>query len=621
MFNQDRELRYTWVYNPHAGFSSAEVLGKTDENLLSHHDAAALTALKRRVLETGAGESAEVTVTIEGQAVCYDLHVEPMREGSGEITGVMGVAVDITERKRFATAVKEGEERHRALLRAVPDMIFRVKRDGTFLEFVPGQDINPVVPPEDFLGKKMENVLPRVITKPSMLALERAFTTGEAQTFEYPLTVEQETRYFEARIAMSGPEEALVIVRDITENRRALEALQRRDQQLGLLLTAAIRLNSQLSVDTVLQEVADSARAVIGCEYAALGILSTDRTTLDTFVTSGIDAEQASRIGAPPSGKGVLGRVMTEQRPIRIADLTTDSKAHGFPAEHPSMRAFLGVPVIGRYGPIGNLYFTEKIGAGEFSAEDEALAQMLAAEAAVAVENSRLIAELQSMHESRDRFYAMVNHELRNALTGVYGWAELLLRKTGPEPPREVYETVECADYAMEIVNDMLDLSRLDAAKLKPNVSEVDAMDIVAHSLTTVQPEAYRDGVGIAVEGGDQPLICRTDATRVQQVLINLLRNAIRHSGGTEVIVRLDADATEMRFAVVDQGKGIDPVQQAVLFDAYERADSAKGGGTGLGLTLSRRLARLLGGDIHVESQLGIGATFTLKITRYMSKQ
>ena len=281
----------------------------------------------------------------------------------------------------------------------------------------------------------------------------------------------------------------------------------------------------------------------------------------------------------------------------------------------------LGVPVIGRYGPIGNLYFSEKKEAGEFSAEDEALAQMLAAEAAVAVENSRLIAELQSLHSSRDRFYAMVNHELRNALTGVYGWAELLLRKTGPQPPREVYETVECAEYAMEIVNDMLDLSRLDADKLKPNVSEVDAMDIVAHSLTTVQPEADREGVGVAVEGGNQPFTCRTDAIRVQQVLINLLRNAIRHSGGTEVTVRLDADATEMRFAVVDQGKGIDPAQQAVLFDAYERADSAKGGGTGLGLTLSRRLARLLGGDIHVESELGKGATFTLRITRYMSRE
>jgi signal transduction histidine kinase len=183
-----------------------------------------------------------------------------------------------------------------------------------------------------------------------------------------------------------------------------------------------------------------------------------------------------------------------------------------------------------------------------------------------------------------------------------------------------VYETVDCAEYAMEIVNDMLDLSRLDAAKLKPRVSKVDAMDIVAHSLTTVQPEADRDGVGMAVEGGDRPLICRTDATRVQQVLINLLRNAIRHSGGTEVVVRLEADDTEMRFAVVDQGKGIEPAQLAVLFDAYERADSAKGGGTGLGLTLSRRLARLLGGDIQVESALGKGATFTLRITRYLKE-
>jgi PAS domain S-box-containing protein len=619
MFNQDRELRYTWVYNPHAGLSSADVLGKTDEELLPAPDAAALSALKRRVLEAGAGESAEVTVTIDGRAVCYDLHVEPMREGSGKISGVMGVAVDITERKRFETAVKEGEERHRALLWAVPDMIFRLSRDGTFLEYVPGHDITPLMSPGEFLGQRMEDILPASITEPSMRALERAFESGEAQAFEYPLEVDQDTRHFEARIAVSGPDEALVIVRDITQNRRAIEALQRRDRQLGLLLAAAIRLNSQLSVDTVLQEVADSARAVIGCRYAALGILSTDRSGLDTFVTSGIDADHASRIGAPPTGKGVLGRVMAEQRPIRTVDLTADPKSHGFPPEHPPMRSFLGVPVVGRYGPIGSLYFTEKIGAAEFSAEDEALAQMLAAEAAVAVENSRLIAELQSMHASRDRFYAMVNHELRNALTGVYGWAELLMRKTGPQPPREVYETVECAEYAMEIVNDMLDLSRLDAAKLKPRVSEVDAMDIVAHSLTTVQPEADRDGVGIAVEGGDQPLTCQTDATRVQQVLINLLRNAIRHSGGTGIIVRLEADPSEMRFAVVDQGKGIDPAQQAVLFDAYERADSAKGGGTGLGLTLSRRLARLLGGDIQVESEVGKGATFTLRIARYLS--
>ncbi len=618
MFNQDQDLRYTWVYNPQPGLFSADAVGKTDEDLLPPAIAAAVTEAKRRVIGTGVAETIEVLATADGRGLCYDLHLQPVRESPGKISGLVGISVDITERKRFESAVREGEERLMALLVALPDMIFRVRRDGTFLQYVPGQDIEPVMAPQQFLGRTITEVLPPAVADPSMAALERAFTSAEAQTFEYPLDIALERRYFEARIAVSGPEEALVIVRDITERRRSLDTLQRRDERLGYLLAAAIRLNSQLSVDTVLQEVADSARNVIGCRYAAIGILSPDRTALDRFITSGMTPEQISTIGAPPSGRGVLGQVMAAQRPIRLSDLTADPDAFGFPPGHPPMRSFLGVPVIGRYGPIGNLYFTEKTGAAEFTVEDEAIAQMLAAQAAVAVENSRLITELQAMHVSRDRFYAMVNHELRNALTGVYGWAELLLRKTGPQPPREVYETVDCAEYAMEIVNDMLDLSRLDAAKLRPNVADVDAMDIVAHSLTTVQPEADREGVGIAVEGGDHALPCRTDAIRVQQVLINLLRNAIRHSGGTEVLVRLEADSVALRIAVVDQGKGIDPVQQAVLFDAYERADSAKGGGTGLGLTLSRRLARLLGGDILVESEPGKGATFTLKIARYM---
>ncbi len=618
MFNQDRDLRYTWVYNPHPGLFSADAVGKTDEDLLPPAVAAELTAAKRLVLETGTGNTVEVTTTLDGRSICYDLHIEPLREGPGKIAGITGISVDITERKHFETAVKEGQERLKALLWALPDMIFRIKRDGTFLEYVPGQDIEPVVPPEEFLGRKISDIMPPAISDPAMAAVERAFSTGEVQTFEYPLVLDSASRYFEARTAVSGPDEALVIVRDITEDRHALDTLQRRDERLGFLLAAAIRLNSQLSVDTVLQEVADSARSVIGCRYAAIGILSPDRTSLESFITSGMTPEQIHTIGAPPTGRGVLGQVIAAQRPIRLKDLTADPNAHGFPPGHPPMRSFLGVPVIGRYGPIGNLYFTEKTGPVEFSAEDEAIAQMLAAQAAVAVENSRLITELQAMHISRDRFYAMVNHELRNALTGVYGWAELLLRKTGPKPPREVYETVDCAEFAMQIVNDMLDLSRLDAARLKPNVSDVDAMDIIAHSLTTVQPEAAREGVSLAVEGGDHSLPCRTDAIRVQQVLINLLRNAIRHSGGTEVVIRLEADDAHLRIAVVDQGTGIDPAQQAVLFDAYERADSAGGGGTGLGLTLSRRLARLLGGDIHVESEPGKGSTFTLKITRYL---
>ena len=121
----------------------------------------------------------------------------------------------------------------------------------------------------------------------------------------------------------------------------------------------------------------------------------------------------------------------------------------------------------------------------------------------------------------------------------------------------------------------------------------------------------------MAASGGIKRLVPKVFKRGVQHRVA--LGEVLRRGGHFDV--RLDTDATEMQFAVVDQGKGIDPAQQAVLFDAYERADSAKGGGTGLGLTLSRRLARLLGGDIHVESELGKGATFTLRITRYMSRE
>jgi signal transduction histidine kinase len=281
------------------------------------------------------------------------------------------------------------------------------------------------------------------------------------------------------------------------------------------------------------------------------------------------------------------------------------------------MHSFLGVPMLGRNGPIGNLYFTEKLNEGQFSEEDESIAKMLAAEAAVAVENARLLTELQAMQESRERFYAMVSHEVRNALTAVHGWAELLKRSAGPEPPRPVVETVEAADYALDMVNDLLDLTRLEAAKIEPVISYAEAGEITELAAMVVEPFAKEENVTIELTGLGHTVICRTDAKRVQQILINLLRNAVRHSDeGSAVTLKTIASEAELRFAVIDEGEGISPEQQAIIFDAYMRADSKAGGGTGLGLTLSRSLARLLGGDLEVESMLGKGSTFTVTIPR-----
>jgi len=398
-------------------------------------------------------------------------------------------------------------------------------------------------------------------------------------------------------------------------------------QRFERLIRAGIRINEAHSLETVLQEIADSARDVTGGRYAALGILDPSGQELAQFVASGLTEEQQRRIGALPRGRGVLGHLIRDPRPIRIADISRHPAAVGFPPEHPRMRSFLGVPVTGRRGPLGNLYISEKVGAPEFSREDEALAVMLAAQAAVAVENARLfdetnrlLGEVRAMQRSRDRFYAMINHELRNALTAVYGWAELLVRRQTPDAPPAAREVYESAERTIGLLNDLLDLSRLDATKLTPVVREADAREILADAVQTARPAAQGRGVEIRVSAPAEALPVRTDPQRVVQILINLLSNAVRHSPAPGVVL-LELVPADQRLtvSVTDQGEGLSAEQQGVVFEAFTRGDSEDSRGTGLGLALSLQLARLLGGDLRVESQAGAGARFTLEIPRFLA--
>jgi len=410
----------------------------------------------------------------------------------------------------------------------------------------------------------------------------------------------------------------------MAEQRDKPEHLQ---QRLEHLVQAGIRINAERELQRVLQEVADSARRVIGARYAALGVWNQQGTGLGTFITSGLTPEQHAGIGALPEGKGVLGLLITDPHPLRLADIAKHPKSFGFPENHPRMRSFLGVPVVGRRGPIGNLYLTEKLGAAEFSAEDEAIAVMLAAQAAGAVENARLneeaqrlLGEVRAMQKSRDRFYAMINHELRNALTAVYGWADLLIRRGTEGLPRAAVEVYESAERTLTLLNDLLDLSRLDASRLQPIVRETDARDIVGEAIQAVLPAAQARGVRLETGPADGDIACRTDPVRVRQIIINLLTNAVRHSpAGEPVTIEIRDSDARVRIDVVDRGEGLTAEEQAVIFDAFMQAGAQNERGTGLGLTLSRQLARLLGGDLRLESQSGAGARFILEIPRFLS--
>lgn len=389
------------------------------------------------------------------------------------------------------------------------------------------------------------------------------------------------------------------------------------------LLAAGVAILSQRDLDQVLQQVVDGAREVVGSRYAALGVLGEDRTSLARFVASGIDEETRNQIGDLPRGRGLLGLVIRESKPIRSADINRHPQRFGFPPHHPRMTSFLGVPVKGRGGVFGNLYLTEKLDATEFSDEDEAIAVLLAGHAAIAIENAQLLGESQeligqirTMQRQRDLFFAMMNHELRNSLTGVYGWAERLVsRKTAEISDQAAREVYEAADHTIVLLNNFLDLMRLDAGKVTPVIREVDTAAVVQRSVSTSEPAAAAKKVRLDMTWDGAPDTLRTDRIRLEQILVNLLSNAIRHSPErASVAVQVERDGDGIRFAVIDHGPGVPLDLRERIFEPFERFDPQSGHGTGLGLPVSRRLAEALGGSLTVEGTAGGGATFILKI-------
>jgi signal transduction histidine kinase len=388
------------------------------------------------------------------------------------------------------------------------------------------------------------------------------------------------------------------------------------DSRLEQLVLAGLALTSEASLDGVLNRVAEIAADVIGARYSAIGVVGPDGKVLERFVTHGIPAAEQARIGPPPSGHGILGLVIREGRPIRLPDLGRHPESFGFPPNHPPMRSFLGVPVAGRRGTFGNLYLTEKIGAEAFTEQDEHIAVLLAAMTAAAVENARLheesarlLAEVHQLHRTRERFFAMVNHELRNALAAVYGWSELLVRrKDRATIPPAAFEVLEAAEQAVGIINDLLDLSRLDEDRLKLALRLVESGGLAKRAIGRATPTAQGKEIRITVDlPADLPAI-ETDGSRVEQILVNLLTNAIKYTpNGTEIRVTARAVDGGVSFTVADEGPGIREEEAERIFDIYVTKADGEKQGIGLGLPLSRRLARLLGGELRAVPRAGSG--------------
>jgi two-component system, NarL family, sensor histidine kinase DevS len=185
-----------------------------------------------------------------------------------------------------------------------------------------------------------------------------------------------------------------------------VDSLSVSEGRLRALFGAGLAVTSELSLDALLHRVVEASAQLTGARYAALGVIDSSGTELEQFITHGIDADMRAEIGELPRGRGILGVLTREAKPLRLRDLGEDPRSVGFPPGHPPMRSFLGVPILVRGVAYGNLYLTEKQDGADFTDEDEELLTLLAGQAAVAIENARLYEaanrwsrQLQSLQE------------------------------------------------------------------------------------------------------------------------------------------------------------------------------------------------------------------------------
>ncbi len=415
-----------------------------------------------------------------------------------------------------------------------------------------------------------------------------------------------------------------------TAEQRCAE-LQRRVEETEALHTLGLSANRTLDVKEVLNLVARFTRTLLGAHYVTVNTV--DQGMTYSVASVGVRNEQASLDDYH------LARAIVEAgKPLVIGGGGGNPEVERFPFHAgEGMKVGLGIPL----SLFGDTFGALVVGYRrdyEITPRDIRLGLTLAGHAAVAISNARLHAtveersrqlqtaneELNRITSEKERFFASINHELRNPVGAILGYHTLLLDGTVGELPPETVPYVRKANRAAKtlqlLVDDILDLSKLAAGRMEVDLAPTTVEEIVAGVMNTIEPIARQKKVEVRVElDADLPPVI-TDVDRAQQILVNLLSNAVKFTGDDGVCLSASSiagDGTDsagrVEFRVTDCGPGISPDDVSRIFEEYEQVKGTRGG-TGLGLPIARRLARALGGELWVESEPGTGSTFILHL-------
>lgn len=370
------------------------------------------------------------------------------------------------------------------------------------------------------------------------------------------------------------------------------------DPAFAAISDVVLGIAGDLRLESVLDRLVHAAKELVGARYAALGIPDEDGTEFAQFLHAGMSDELVAELGPLPRTHGLLGAMLVDPQPFRARDITQDSRFRGWwPSAHPLMRSFLGVPIVSRGDVIGALYLTDKVDGSEFDDDDERVIVVLAAHAAIAIENARLFEASRdlSVMEERNRLARELHDAMAQNLFSLSLTAEAAVGLLRTDPDRAAAELERVQELAHHTQVELRSL----VFGLRP--PQLDADGLVATVGKQLEVMSRAHGIKVDLRSrGNADLGTRVEG-ELYRIIQEALSNVVRHAHAATVTVDIDLADPTLSVVVRDDGAGFDPTARGIR----ERR---------LGLTSMRERAQGLGGTARIESSIGAGTTVRVEV-------
>jgi PAS domain S-box-containing protein len=429
----------------------------------------------------------------------------------------------------------------------------------------------------------------------------------------------------------------LAVSRDISEQKRAEEQLRHERAQLETQKEVLETLNqvgqsvaAEFGLEKIVQLVTDVATHLSGAQFGAFfyNVVSEKGERYTLYTISGVPKEAFTKFPMPRK-TAIFGPTFEGLGIVRSDDITADPRYgksapyHGMPAGHLPVKSYLAVPVISRSGEVlGGLFFGHAQ-SGKFSDREERIVSGLAGQAAIAIDNSRLYQKAQEAIQARDEFLSIASHELKTPITSLSMQIQMAARSLGadtklsPSNPK----LVNSFDISMRqikrltnLIDNLLDVSRIQAGKLALEPEDMNLDEVIHDVCTRFADNLERVCCSVKIDCDDK-LRGYWDPSRIEQVLVNLVSNSIKYAPGSVIDIAAKCDSNEATITVADKGPGIPADKVPRIFERFERAHSSRNiGGLGLGLYIARQIVEAHEGSIRVESVMGQGTKFIIKL-------